>query len=147
MKSYKTLAKITLVAIYILIFAVFALMAVLPFAIQWYAEVKNRSSELATVVMLTCYPSSPLAIYALFSLRKLVSNIYKGNLFAAENFRCLRGTALCCFIAGIIMTIAGVFYMPFYIGAGAAYFCSLLGLVFTTILTAANQDNNEKENI
>ena len=146
MNNYKSFAKLTFIIIHVFILALFVLMAILPFGIQWYAEVKNRSSELATVVMLTCYPCSPFAVYALFALRKFISNIIKDDIFNKRNFTYLRGVTICCAAAGVIMAVAGIFYMPFYIGGGAALFCSLITMICKNILLATKpQEDKIKE--
>lgn len=147
MNNYKVFARITLAVIYVLIAALAILMVVLPFGIQWYAETKGRSSELATVVMLTCYPCSPFAVYALFALRKFVSNIIKGDFFCKRNFTCLNGVGICCLIAGIIMVVAGYFYMPFYIGGGSALFCVLIIMICKNILLAVKPQEEVKEEV
>lgn len=148
MNNYKRLSRITLIIIHILILALAVLIVILPFAVQWYAETMGRSSKLATVIMLTCYPCSPFAAYALLSLRKLMINVSKSEIFIKKNFTCLNAVAICCLIAGIIMAFAGTQYMPFYISAGAAIFCSLIILVCKSILLAvADQKEDIKENI
>lgn len=146
MNNYKSFAKLTYIIIHIFILVLFVLVAILPFGIQWYAEVKNRSSELATVVMLTCYPCSPFAIYALFALRKFIKNIISGDIHAPKNYSCLTGVTVCCLVAGVIMAVAGIFYMPFYIGGGSALFCSLITMICKNILLATKpQEDKIKE--
>ena len=144
MNNYKFYAKITYVIIHIFILALFVLMCILPFGVQWYAEVKNRSSELATVVMLTCYPCSPFAIVALFALRKFIKNIIKGELLVPRNFTYLRSVTICCASAGVIMLVAGIFYLPFYIGGGAALFCSLITMICKNILLVVKAQEDEE---
>ena len=148
MNNYKSFAKLTYIIIHIFILALFVLMAILPFGIQWYAEVKGRSAELATVVMLTCYPCSPFAVYTLFALRKFIGNIMKDDFFNKSNFTYLKGVAICCLAAGVIMLVAGIFYMPFYIGGAAAVFCSLITMICKNILLAVKpQEEDDKKEI
>ena len=126
MSNYKKSAKISLVITYVCMVLLVVLTIGLPYGISWYVEVKGRSADLAATVMLTCYPCVPFAAVALFSLRRFLKNLIKDTLFKGRNLRDLIYISLCCVCSGIIMLIAGIFYMPFYISGGAAMFCALI---------------------
>lgn len=126
MSNYKKSAKISLVITYIFMFLLIVLTIGLPYGISWYVEIKGRSADLAAIVMLTCYPCVPFAAVALFCLRRFLKNLIKDTLFESNHLRDLIYIAFCCLFSGIIMLIAGIFYMPFYISGGAAVFCALI---------------------
>lgn len=147
MKNYKIFSKIALIIVYIFIFALLFFTVALPFGARWYVEVKDRSSELAAVLMLTCYPCVPFAFYALFSLRRLMSNFIRGDFFNESNFKSMKVVGICCAVSGMVMLIAGFFYMPFFISGAAAQFCALVSLTFYGILLAVCPKCEETENL
>lgn len=134
MKDYKKSAKFTYYVTCFLMVVLLALVIVLPFGVTWYVEKMHRPADLATVVMLTCYPCTPLAAVLLFSLNRLTKNISKGDILIDKNLAYLKRSSLSCFIAGLIMLISGFFYMPFYIASGSALLCSVFMKVTYDIL-------------
>ncbi len=134
MKDYKKSAEFTLVITYVLMGLLICFAVILPYGVTWYVEKMGRSADLATVVMLTCYPCTPLAFVAILSLQKIMKNVLKGNIVNENNLKCLKRLAVCCFVAGMIMAFAGSFYMPFYISGGSALFCSVVVKVVYDIL-------------
>ena len=126
MLSYIKTAKFTLWIVY-LFMALLAVAAVsLPWLVIWYVETMGRSPDLATVVMLTCYPCVPFAVMALLSARKLLKCILDGRYRCPQTVTLIHRICLCCLFAGLIMFAAGFFYMPFFIAGTAALSCSLL---------------------
>lgn len=126
MSNSKKSAKISLVITYIFMFLLAVLTVGLPYGISWYVEVRGRSADLAATVMLTCYPCVPFAAAALYFLRRFLKNLIKDTVFEGKNLRDLIYICFCYLFSGIIMLIAGIFYMPFYISGGAAMFCALI---------------------
>ena len=145
MKEPKFGAKASLVFTYICIVAFVLAVAFLPVMVTWYVETMGRSPELATTVMLTCYPCSPFAAIALLSVRLVLKNIIAGKIFDSKNFVRMQRVSGCCLAAGLIMLFAGYFYMPFYIAGAAAVFCSLLSKVFADVIRAGVPDKNDEE--
>ena len=140
MSNYKKSAKISLIITYVFMFFLVALTVGLPYGISWYVEVKGRSADLAATVMLTCYPCVPFAAVALFCLRRFLKNLLKDTIFEGKNLHDLLYIAFCCFFSGLIMVIAGIFYMPFYISGGAAMFCALIVKVIYDIMLKFKQE-------
>ena len=135
MSNSKKSAKISLVITYIFMFLLAVLTVGLPYGISWYVEVRGRSADLAATVMLTCYPCVPFAAAALYCLRRFLKNLIKDTVFEGKNLRDLIYICFCCLFSGIIMLIAGIFYMPFYISGGAAIFCALIvKVIYDTML-------------
>ncbi len=150
MKKFIKSARFTLGAVYFFMFALAVMTVALPWLVIWYVETMHRPQDLATVVMVTCYPCVPLAAIALVSARRLLKRIIAGTLFDDENSKEIRNIALCCFAAGVIMLVAGGFYMPFYIAGAAALTCTLALKVTMDLLIEAqsalkNKDTKEEE--
>ncbi len=140
MSNYKKSAKISLAITYFFMFSLVVLTIGLPYGISWYVEVKGRSADLAATVMLTCYPCVAFGAVALFCVRRFLKNIIKDTIFEGKKLYDLIYIAFCCLFSGIIMFIAGFFYMPFYISGGAAMFCALIVKVIYDILLKIKQE-------
>ena len=147
MKKMNLGPRLTLIFTYICIALFVAAVIFLPMIVTWYVETMGRSSELATTVMLTCYPCSPFAAIALLSVRLVVKDIVWDKVFDRKNITRMLRVSGCCLAAGAIMLFAGNFYMPFYIAGAAAVFCSLLSKVFADIIkTGVNSQEKNEEN-
>ncbi len=150
MKKFIKSAKFTLYAVYFFMLLLAVMAVTLPWLVIWYVETMHRPQDLATVVMLTCYPCTPLAAFALISARRLLKKIIAGEVFILENVKHLRNISLCCLLASAIMLIAGSFYMPFYIAGAAAFACTLTMKLSMDVINAAiavpeNIEKNEEE--
>ncbi len=145
MKKMNFGPRLTLIFTYICIALFVAAVIFLPMVVTWYVETMGRSSELATTVMLTCYPCSPFAAIALLSVRLVVKDIISGKVFDPKNITRMFRVSGCCLAAGVIMLFAGNFYMPFYIAGAAAVFCSLMSKVFADIIKIGIPEKRENE--
>ncbi len=94
--------------------------------VSWYAEVMQRSTTLATTILVTCYPCAPFAAALLIYLRKLLKNVLAQNIFTDTNISILKKMYICCIIIAVITLIAGNFYMPFLIVGATFAFLALL---------------------
>lgn len=145
MQGYKKAAKATLIITYVFAALLIVLTFSLPYGITWYVETKGRSADLAAVVMLTCYPCVPFAAVALFCLQRFLKSMLSDSIFEGNGIKDLFRISVCCFFAGIIMIVAGIFYMPFYIAGGAALFGALITkAVYDLMLYYKKKDENEK---
>ena len=124
--DFKKSVKATLIIINISILLLFALAAVLPWAVTWFVEVKNKDQGLPAVVMLTCYPALPFAATALFCIKGLLKNILNGLVFGDKNIRYLKTVCICCLGGAFITFVAGFYYMPFFVVSIAAAGCALI---------------------
>ena len=140
----KRIARAGLICSYIAMGLLLVAIIFLPFLVTWYVETKGRSQSLATTVMLTCYPLSPFAAVALYSLSRVMKNIISGNFFCRKNIIWMRRISYCCFIAAAGMIFAGFFYMPFFIAGAAAGFCGLLSLCMAGIFISITPEEELK---
>ncbi|MBQ8202705.1 MAG: hypothetical protein IJZ75_00290 [Clostridia bacterium] len=147
MNNYKRSAKIALIVTYIFMLLLVAFTVALPWITKWYVEVRGRSTDLFATIMLATYPCVPFAAIVLISLRKLLKNILGGHIFHEDNAGHLLAISNSCFLASVIMIIAGIFYMPFYIAGGAAICMALLVRSMRVVLQGANHEiEKSKEN-
>lgn len=87
--------------------------------------------------LVSTYMAALPAAVALFLLYRLLGNIKKGEVFQAENVRCLRGISWCCLAAGIICLVSTVYYFPFLALAVMAVFMSLILRVIKNVFAEA----------
>lgn len=109
----------------------FAIM--LPWLVTWYVKIMGRHENIATVVMVTCYPCTPFTAVILLSLRKMLKSISAGNLEKSANSKLLMYMTVSCFIISAITLIAGKFYMPFFIVAATFVFLAVIIFAFKNI--------------
>lgn len=141
MEKYKYI-KISIFIVDIFFVALAVLTFALPFLINWYVEVMNRSSMLAATVMLTSYPCVPFVFLALLSLRRFLKGVMKGEIFSSYNLKQLKILGFSSVVIAIITLIAGTFYMPFYFVCLTFGFMSLL--IFS-LLSVGKSENTESE--
>lgn len=135
LKTKKSL-KISLAVINISVIVLFALAIALPWLVTWFVEVRHKDGGLPAVVMLTCYPSLPFAVGALFNIRKLLKNCLGGLIFGDKNISCLKKICMCCLAGSIITFAAGFFYLPFFVVSIAAAGCALIVKVIKDLFAA-----------
>lgn len=144
MNNYKKTVKITYLIINLSIIILFALAVALPWLVTWYVEIKHKNAGLPALVMLTCYPSFPFAVVALFSLRKLLKNILNGLVFGDNNITLFHRVTFCCLVGAGITFIAGFKYLPFFVVSIACVGCALIVKTINDVF-AAELDRRREE--
>ncbi len=140
-KSVKSALIITYISmVLLLLFVIF-----LPLLVQYYVEIRGKDPNLATTIMLTCYPCVPFAAVVLYSLRGLLKNVLAGLILGDKNIKFLRIISICLLLSAIVMFIGGFKYMPFFISAAAALICGLIVFVLENVLNAALSVKREEE--
>lgn len=132
--------KISLIVTDVFFCILIVFTVVLPFAVTWYVETMNRSPNMPTTVMLTCYPCVPFAAAALLLLRKLIKTIPEKGISSEESLSRLGKLTLCCIVISVITLIAGNFYFPFLIVGATFAFLALLVFTFKSILSEENAE-------
>lgn len=129
-----------------LIIALFCAAAIfLPMLTKWYITYMGRPANIRTVILAVCYICLPFALLALFSLRRLLKNIMRGETFVPDNTKQLNLLFICCALAAVITLFAGYFYLPFYIISVAAAFFSLILRVIKNVFRSAIELKSENE--
>ena len=98
-KSLYLTLILTYIASAILIISVFAV----PSIVTWYVEYKGREATLPTTFMLTFYPCTPFAAYAVWQMRSIIKRCIKGEIFTERNVTSLRRLSWCSY--AIIMNL------------------------------------------
>lgn len=142
-KSEKSIKlSIVLTDIFILLLIIGAI--ALPWLVTWYVELRHRSADLPTIVMLTCYPCAPFAAAILIQLRQVLKNLLQGSVFTAINTAKLRNISFCCFAVTFVMLISGRFYLPFYVFAACMAFIGLIMRIIHSILQNGIEEDTDK---
>ena len=128
--------KISIFVLDIFFVLLFIFTVSLPLAVTWYVESMGRSENLATTVLVTCYPCVPFAVVILLSLRRFLKCFLEGKIFSAKTVRYLKNIAICCIIIAIITCIGGGFYYPFLIAGGTFAFLSLFSMCLKSAFTS-----------
>lgn len=119
----------------------------LPFFVEWYVRIRERSPYLPATIMITCYPCVPFAATILWSLRKVLLNIEKEHTVCLANCLLLRRISWWCFAIMAMMLFSGHRYLPFYVCAICAAFIGLILRVVEDIMSShiAKNINDAKD--
>lgn len=117
----------------------------LPMLTKWYITYMGRPANVRTVILAVCYTCLPFAWLALYSLRRLLKNITRGDTFVSDNIKRLNLLFICCTAAAVITFFSGYFYLPFYIISVAAAFFSLILRVIKNVFRSAIEIKAENE--
>lgn len=134
------LIKFSIILTTIFIILIFIVAVILPMLVTWYVEKTQRLENLATTIMVTCYPCAPFTILSLWYLRKVLKNILNKEFLSNENIKFLKYMSICCIMVSVITIIAGRYYLPFFIVAATFLFLSLIIFVFRNILIELQQN-------
>lgn len=129
---------------FILVIVIISALA-MPWIIGWYIRVTGKSAELKTVLMTVFYICVPIAVIALLSLKRLLTNITENKVFIKENTRLLRRLSWCCIAAAVVTLISGFFYLPFYIVGIASGFFAIILRVVKNVFCSAIEIKSENE--
>ncbi len=134
------LIKSSIILTTVFIILIFIVAVFLPMLVTWYVEKTNRLENLATIIMVTCYPCAPFTMLSLWYLRKVLKNILNKEFLSNDNTKYLKYMSICCVMISLITIIAGRYYLPFFIVAATFLFLSLIIFVFRNILIELQQN-------
>ena len=140
-KSLYLTLILTYIASAILIISVFAV----PSIVTWYVEYKGREATLPTTFMLTFYPCTPFAAYAVWQMRSIIKRCIKGEIFTERNVTSLRRLSWCSYAIMAIMLISARAYIPFFICADCAGFIGLTVRTFMNLFKASLPSVSESD--
>ncbi|MCQ2449937.1 MAG: DUF2975 domain-containing protein [Clostridia bacterium] len=142
MWNSKKSIQLSLVLTYIFMGSLVIGIIALPWLVEWYVEVRHRSADLPTTIMLTCYPCVPFAAVCLWSLKVFLQNLLQDKVFNPQNATMLLRISWCCFGIMAIMLFSGRYYLPFYICAICTAFLGLILRVIRNLIQSAIQPEN-----
>jgi len=152
-------ATLSLVCTRILIGAIIAIAAVLPFLLssrpagRFYGASADTGilyigmpAEAIVAVCLCVYACFVPAMFALFSLDRLLCNIRIEHVFLRDNVKYLRTISWCCFAVAVISFSSWPFisYVLIFVAAAAAFF-GLLMRVVKNVIDAACEIKDEND--
>ena len=117
----------------------------MPWLLQLYIELLNRTQTPTTELLVTFYCCVPLGYTILGTLLKILFNIKKGLVFVKSNVTLLRILSWAIFAVTFICFIGGMWYLPFLIVSAAALFIGVIVRVIVAVLnhgTAIKDDND-----
>ena len=145
MRSLKLSKLLTYCLIVILVVA----FVCIPFISRWYISISNTDSVIRTdafipvcVMLVIC---DIFGLTAANSLRKLIANIGKSEVFIPENSQCLRIISWCCIFVGATFTVFGLWRISFFLGAFFAFFMGLIMRVLKNVFEKAVFIKNEND--
>ena len=95
-------------------------------------------------LLVTLWACSLFGWICLYSLLRLLINIWRGDIFSAKNVTYMRLTSWCCFAVAVICLISALIYcLPLLIVAGAAGFMGLIVRIVKNIFQQALDMKNE----
>lgn len=136
MKANKKALTAASIVTYIFIIFLIAMAVALPGLVTWYVETMGRKQTLPTIIMITCYPCVPFALFTLLKVRKLISNLLNQEIFTASNAEIFKKISVYCLCISAITFAAGFFYMPFFIVFAGTGFFALASSIFKSIIEA-----------
>lgn len=85
------------------------------------------------------------AYAALWQIYRLLQNLSMGKVFVAANVRCLRIISWCCFAAGIVFLLSGLYNTSWIVLFVAAVFGGLILRVVMNVFAAAVALQDEQD--
>lgn len=104
---------------------------------SWFLKRRGLEQSFVAYFVATVYACSVFAWLLLWRLWALLSNIRRGEVFTAENVRCLRGVSWCCVGAAAICLVSALYYPSFLMVAAAAGFMCLIVRVVKNVFQQA----------
>ena len=142
--SYKRTAAISLALCFILCAAFIALTVILPLGFkQFYMDylgestVTEKVENVTRTVLITFYACLPFAAVTLFSLVRLMFNIFRGRVFIRRNAAYLFAVAFCCFGVFITSAAIGFRYLPIMLISGVLLIVGIMLVVMANVMSAA----------
>lgn len=111
--------------------------------VGWYIRLRGMAWQNGVGMILTVYLCSIFGWILLLQMRSLLRNISRGEVFVAENVRCLRIVSWCCAAAGAICLVSTLCYVPFVIVAAAAGFMALIVRIVKNVFQQAIRMKDE----
>ena len=111
------------------------LMFFIPSVSFWYEDVSVGEgffggAHIAVPLIICLYIGEILALTAMYMLHRLLRNIDRGEVFIAENTRCLRVISWACMMAGADLAVFGMWR---FIAIIPAFLAVMFGLVMRVL--------------
>ena len=94
--------------------------------VRFLAGQRNLGMDWGMVIYAALLICSVFGWVVLWKLWGLLNSIKAGQVFSAENIRRMRTVSWCCAAVALVCLGAGLWYLPFFIGAMASAFMALI---------------------
>ena len=138
-------AKFTLWCCRLLALAVLAMIFFFPPLLRWYQALRNLSDTAALVVSIGFYLCVPVALFALWSMDRLVTNILARQVFVEVNVRHIRRIRWCCAGVSLICIVPACYYPPLALMVVIMAFLALVVSLVKNIMAAAVELREEND--
>ena len=104
---------------------------------SWFLRLRGLEQSYVWHFVATVYACSVFAWLLLWRLWVLLGNLRRGEVFTAENVRCLRGVSWCCAGAAAICMVSALYYPSYLLVTVAAGFMCLIVRVVKNVFQQA----------
>ena len=141
----KISATVTLWVNRIIFVAVAALCVLLPRLMDLYIKVRPLDSDAQKAIFLAYYACTPVVLFALWNIEKLVGRILVGEVFIRQNVRRISRLRWCCLLVSLICLPATFFYLPLLFMVVIMGFLGLVVSVVANVMAAAVEIREEND--
>jgi len=133
---------------FVYLFALFLLF--LDIACPWGVSLLLKHTKIldanfeGTILIISVYLCSIPAWITLWSLRRILHRIQKGEIFTEENTRDMRRTSWCCMMVAAICLVSAIFFPTLAVIAAASAF---MGLIVRIVRDAFRQAVSMKDEL
>lgn len=110
---------------------------VMPALMRWYNTVRILNPLENTAILSGFYACAPFALWALWNVERLLSNIQKGAVFVTANVTLLRRIRLCCGAVTLLCIWPSYYYPPLLFLIVIMGFLTLMVNVVCQVMKAA----------
>lgn len=128
-----------------LMLAVAVMVAAFPRVLRWYKGLRSLSDDAAMAVTAGFYLCVPVALYALWSMDRLVGNILKKQVFVMENVSYIRRIRWCCAGVSGLCIVPACYYQPLFLMVVIMAFLALVVSLVKNIMAAAVELREEND--
>ena len=141
----KISATVTLWVNRVIFIAVAALVFLLPFLMDLYIKARPLDSSAQWAIFLAYYACTPVVLFALWNIEKLIRNILAGEVFVRHNARRISRLRWCCLLVSLVCLPATFFYLPLLFMVVIMGFLGLVVSVVANVIAAAVEIREEND--
>lgn len=138
-------AKCTLWCTRFLALAAVVMIFAFPPIFRWYRTLSPLSEAGVIAVTVCFYLCIPTALYALWCMDRLVTNILCRKVFVRENVSYIRRVRWCCAGVSFLCVIPSCFYQPLILMVVIMAFLALVVSLIKNIMAAAVEIREEND--
>lgn len=141
----KVSATVTLWVNRVIFLAVTALVFLLPHLMDLYIQARPLDSNAQRAIFLAYYACTPVVLFALWNIERLIRNILAGEVFVRHNARRISRLRWCCLLVSLVCLPATFFYLPLLFMVVIMGFLGLVVSVVANVMAAAVEIREEND--